>query len=43
MTIEEATKYFSECKGTKKPSIRKCSGCPMGTVRNDRPICLYGN
>ena len=42
-TIDEVIKYFSECKGTKKPSIRKCTGCPMFTVRENEPICLYGN
>ena len=32
-----------DCKGTIQPKIRKCTGCPMFTVRNNNPICLYEN
>lgn len=30
-----------KCKGTVQPTIRRCTGCPMFTVRDNNPICLY--
>lgn len=41
-SLEYKVEFWSECKGTKQPTIRKCNGCPMFTVHNEKPTCLYG-